>query len=86
MCQGGGVASSAGHVTFVGHSTVLIELSGVRLLTDPLLRPRAIHLRRHAAPPPPSDLLARMEGGLGSSERGSEAVAVQWAVVAPGLG
>ena len=32
MCQGGGVASSAGHVTFVGHSTVLIELSGVRLL------------------------------------------------------
>ncbi len=54
MCQGGGVASSAGHVTFVGHSTVLIELSGVRLLTDPLLRPRAIHLRRHAAPPDPA--------------------------------
>lgn len=26
-----------------------------------------------------------MEGGLGSSERGSEAVEVQWAVVAPGL-
>jgi len=33
-------------VTFVGHSTVLVETAGVRLLTDPLLRGRVAHLRR----------------------------------------
>jgi L-ascorbate metabolism protein UlaG (beta-lactamase superfamily) len=32
--------------TWVGHSTVLVELDGVRLLTDPLLRVRVAHLRR----------------------------------------
>lgn len=31
---------------WLGHSTVLLELSGVRLLTDPLLRGRILHLRR----------------------------------------
>jgi L-ascorbate metabolism protein UlaG (beta-lactamase superfamily) len=35
-------------ITWVGHSTVLIELDGVRLLTDPVLRPRFAHLRRVA--------------------------------------
>ena len=38
-------------LTFVGHSTVLVELGGVRLLTDPVLRDRLLHLRRHAAAP-----------------------------------
>jgi L-ascorbate metabolism protein UlaG (beta-lactamase superfamily) len=33
-------------ITFVGHATVQIELDGVRLLTDPLLRARVAHLRR----------------------------------------
>jgi L-ascorbate metabolism protein UlaG (beta-lactamase superfamily) len=33
----------------VGHATVLLELDGTRLLTDPLLRTRVFHLRRHAA-------------------------------------
>jgi L-ascorbate metabolism protein UlaG (beta-lactamase superfamily) len=33
-------------VRFIGHATVLIELDGVRLLTDPLLRDRVAHLRR----------------------------------------
>jgi L-ascorbate metabolism protein UlaG (beta-lactamase superfamily) len=33
-------------IVYVGHSTVLIDLDGVKLLTDPLLRPRLIHLRR----------------------------------------
>jgi L-ascorbate metabolism protein UlaG (beta-lactamase superfamily) len=37
-------------VTYLGHSTVLIELDGVRLLTDPLLRDRVIHLVRHSDP------------------------------------
>jgi L-ascorbate metabolism protein UlaG (beta-lactamase superfamily) len=36
-------------ITWIGHSTVLIELDGVRLLTDPLLRRRVLHLRRVVA-------------------------------------
>jgi L-ascorbate metabolism protein UlaG (beta-lactamase superfamily) len=35
-------------VRYVGHSTVLIELDGVRLLTDPLLRRRVLHLHRRS--------------------------------------
>ena len=31
---------------WLGHSTVLIELDGARLVTDPLLRGRILHLRR----------------------------------------
>ena len=33
-------------VTFIGHATVLIDISGVRILTDPLLRNQILHLRR----------------------------------------
>ena len=32
---------------------MLLELGGVRLLTDPVLRPGFAHIRRHAAPPAP---------------------------------
>jgi L-ascorbate metabolism protein UlaG (beta-lactamase superfamily) len=35
-------------VTWCGHATVLFDLGGTRLLTDPLLRGRMGHLRRHA--------------------------------------
>jgi L-ascorbate metabolism protein UlaG (beta-lactamase superfamily) len=35
-------------ITWVGHSTVLLELDGVRLLTDPVVRARMLHLRRVA--------------------------------------
>jgi L-ascorbate metabolism protein UlaG (beta-lactamase superfamily) len=38
--------SSVG-VQFLGHSTVAIEIDGVTLLTDPVLRPRVAHLRHH---------------------------------------
>ncbi|HEX8632115.1 MAG TPA: MBL fold metallo-hydrolase [Catenuloplanes sp.] len=38
--------------TWWGHSTVWIEDSGVRLLTDPLLVDRLAHLRRRAGGPP----------------------------------
>jgi L-ascorbate metabolism protein UlaG (beta-lactamase superfamily) len=41
-------------LTWVGHATVLLELGGMRLLTDPLLRTRLGHLRRHGARPDPS--------------------------------
>jgi L-ascorbate metabolism protein UlaG (beta-lactamase superfamily) len=34
-------------VTYVGHATVLVELDGARLLTDPVLRRHVLHLRRH---------------------------------------
>jgi L-ascorbate metabolism protein UlaG (beta-lactamase superfamily) len=39
-------------ITWIGHSTVLIELDGVKLLTDPLLRNRVAHLRRVVDVPP----------------------------------
>ena len=42
-------------VTWMGHSTVLLELDGVSLLTDPLLRRRVIHLRRVASTVTPPD-------------------------------
>ena len=42
----------AGKLTYVGHATVGIELDGVRLLTDPVLRPRVLHLRRVGQVPP----------------------------------
>jgi L-ascorbate metabolism protein UlaG (beta-lactamase superfamily) len=38
-------------LTWLGHSTVLVELAGVRLLTDPVLRSRVAHLRRHGSAP-----------------------------------
>jgi L-ascorbate metabolism protein UlaG (beta-lactamase superfamily) len=41
-------------IRYLGHSTVDIELDGVRLLTDPLLRRRVAHLLR--ASPAPSGL------------------------------
>jgi len=40
-------APDAAHITFVGHATVLLEIDGVRILTDPLLRERIGPLRRH---------------------------------------
>ena len=40
-------------VTWLGHATVLVELAGARLLTDPLLRARVVHLRRRVPPPAP---------------------------------
>ncbi len=47
-------AGSVDRVVFLGHATVLIELDGVRLLTDPLLRDRVAHLRRQVPPLEPA--------------------------------
>ena len=35
-----------GSIQYVGHATVFVDLDGVRLLTDPMLRNRVAHLRR----------------------------------------
>ncbi len=55
MVDGAGAArrgdTGADRIAFLGHATVLIELEGVRLLTDPLLGGRVAHLRRQARPP-----------------------------------
>lgn len=40
-------------LTWGGHATVLVELDGVRVVTDPVLRPRVIHLRRQVPEPGP---------------------------------
>jgi L-ascorbate metabolism protein UlaG (beta-lactamase superfamily) len=45
-------------ITWLGHSTVLLEAGAARLLTDPVLRRRVAHLRRHggaALDPQPLD-------------------------------
>jgi L-ascorbate metabolism protein UlaG (beta-lactamase superfamily) len=47
-------------VTWLGHSTVLLEVDGARVLTDPLLRRRVAHLRRTHAP----TAVARVDGVL----------------------
>lgn len=39
-----GAPRAAQQITYVGHATVLIEMDGVRLLTDPILRRRVVHL------------------------------------------
>ena len=38
----------AARLTWLGHSTVVVELDGMRLVTDPVLRRRVAHLRRDA--------------------------------------
>jgi len=43
-------------VTYVGHATLLIEMGGTRILTDPVLRRRIYHLRRRSSIPIPEHL------------------------------
>jgi L-ascorbate metabolism protein UlaG (beta-lactamase superfamily) len=51
-----------GGLTWLGHSSVVIELDGTRLVTDPVLRRRVWHLRRKAAVEPGS--LGALDGIL----------------------
>jgi L-ascorbate metabolism protein UlaG (beta-lactamase superfamily) len=37
-------------ITYVGHATCLLEMEGVRILTDPILRNRVGHIRRQTRP------------------------------------
>ena len=41
-------------IAFLGHATVLIEMDGVRILTDPVLGDRLGPLRRHGPTPDPA--------------------------------
>jgi L-ascorbate metabolism protein UlaG (beta-lactamase superfamily) len=45
-------AQSTARVTVLGHATVLIEIDGLRVLTDPILRERVGPLVRTTGPPP----------------------------------
>ncbi len=49
-------ADGAGRLAWIGHSTVLVELDGARVLTDPVLRRRVAHLRRAGAAVEPGTL------------------------------
>jgi L-ascorbate metabolism protein UlaG (beta-lactamase superfamily) len=42
--------TAADRIVFLGHATVMVELEGVRLLFDPFLRGRVLHLRRQVPP------------------------------------
>lgn len=42
---------SPGEIAWLGHATALLDAGGVRVITDPVLRDRVAHLRRHAASP-----------------------------------
>ena len=50
-------------LVWVGHATALIEIGGARLLTDPLLRSRLAHLRRHG-PPPAAEVMRGVDAVL----------------------
>ena len=53
MEQRGDSGSLAEGLTWLGHATVRIEIDGVAILTDPVLRSRIGPLRRSALPPDP---------------------------------
>jgi L-ascorbate metabolism protein UlaG (beta-lactamase superfamily) len=50
------VPSEEGGLTYVGHATVLIELAGLRILTDPLFGGGILHVRRQVPAPVIGDL------------------------------
>jgi L-ascorbate metabolism protein UlaG (beta-lactamase superfamily) len=45
-----GSPTAPDRVTYLGHATVLLELGGRRVLTDPVLSNRLLHLRRRSSP------------------------------------
>jgi len=47
---------SRSRITYVGHATVLFELEGVRLLTDPVLTQRVAHIQRTVPVPDLAEL------------------------------
>ena len=59
--ESAGTAHQA-RITWLGHSTVLVELDGTRVLTDPVLRDRVAHLRR--TKPADAGMLYALDGIL----------------------
>jgi L-ascorbate metabolism protein UlaG (beta-lactamase superfamily) len=55
---------AAGAVTWLGHATVVVDLDGQRIVTDPVLRRRVAHLLRDQAARPPEDATAVMVSHL----------------------
>jgi len=55
--------ASGDRVTYIGHATVLLELGGLRILTDPVLRARIGHLSRQVGPPA-ADVSAELDAIL----------------------
>ncbi len=51
-------------LTYIGHATLLIELEGMRLLTDPILRDRVAFLRRHQPQQVAAHLFQNIDGVL----------------------
>jgi L-ascorbate metabolism protein UlaG (beta-lactamase superfamily) len=49
------VTAERERVSWLGHATALIELGPLAVLTDPLLRARVVHLRRHVPPADPPE-------------------------------
>jgi L-ascorbate metabolism protein UlaG (beta-lactamase superfamily) len=70
-------------VTYVGHATLLAELGGARVLTDPLVRGGLGHIRRRAAPPDP-DVLTRLDAILVSHAHHDHLDVVSLRRVTPG--
>jgi L-ascorbate metabolism protein UlaG (beta-lactamase superfamily) len=61
-----GDAARVNAVTWFGHSTVLVDVDGIRLLTDPVLTARVAHLRRVEAVDPAA--VGRVDAVLVSHE------------------
>ena len=46
-----GTQTGRDHITWIGHGTVVVAMGGTRVVVDPVLRPRILHLRRfHPVP------------------------------------
>jgi len=59
-------------LTWLGHSTVVIDVDGTRLVTDPVLRRRVWHLRRESAMDPgPVDAILVSHGHFDHLDRAS---------------
>jgi L-ascorbate metabolism protein UlaG (beta-lactamase superfamily) len=78
-----------GRLRYVGHATTLVQLAGLRLLTDPLLRRGIGHVRRRVPVPAIDDLLP-LDAILIShahadhlDRRSLRLVAGDWPVIAP---
>jgi L-ascorbate metabolism protein UlaG (beta-lactamase superfamily) len=57
-------AASGDRITYVGHATVLLELDGVRMLTDPMLRSRLLLVIRRHIPEPDASLWTNLDAVL----------------------